>query len=205
MSMNTNSALIVPAQSPAATNAAPLVFHDAIKPLITIPNVWLWVFWIAGDSGCCAAAWLVLALLGAKSRRLTARAAGSAACARAPRCWKRRWPSSASPSRFPSRCPARFAFIWRNALTSTRPDRTTEEFLYELQGTNLLTAGTKAEPRRFPGQLRPDQVRQIRTDGNRVARLARRRAAPGQRNRAAAGRRPNPRLPRPPRRSPPPQ
>ena len=66
MSMNTNSALIVPAQSPAATNAAPPAFRDAIKPLIAIPNGWLWFFWIAGILALAAAGWSrrVLALGG---------------------------------------------------------------------------------------------------------------------------------------------
>src|ERR1700735_652564 len=43
--MNTNSALIVPAQPAGAGNAPQIQFHEALKPLIAIPNVWLWVIW----------------------------------------------------------------------------------------------------------------------------------------------------------------
>src|SRR5580700_11427849 len=57
--MNTNSALIVPAPSPAATNAAPLTFHEGLKPLIAIPNGWLWFIWITAILALCAVAWLV--------------------------------------------------------------------------------------------------------------------------------------------------
>ena len=53
------------------------------------------------------------------------------------------------------------------------PERTTEEFLHELQRTDLLTPRPEGQPRRFPPKLRPGEVRQIRTGRTGVARAAR--------------------------------
>ena len=93
--------------------------------------------------------------------------------------------SSASQNPFPSRFQGPFAFIWRSVFEFHAPDRTTEEFLYELQESQLLTPEQKQSLAGLPGQLRPDQVRQIRADGDGTSRLARFRPAPGQRDRAA--------------------
>ena len=49
-------------------------------------------------------------------------------------------PAAASSA---SSFPTPSAGIWRSGSISTRPERTTEEFLYELQGTNLLTPDQK--------------------------------------------------------------
>ncbi|HUD46318.1 MAG TPA: hypothetical protein VMR33_05790 [Candidatus Baltobacteraceae bacterium] len=140
--MNTNSALIIPAQSPAASNAAPLVFHDTVKPLIQIANVWAWVFWIVGVLVVLGACWLWW------------------------RHWKRTQAVIAAPPPVPPHVHARRMLEAALSLISEpkpfsiavsgairvyleqrfdfhAPDRTTEEFLYELQGTDLLTAEQK--------------------------------------------------------------
>jgi hypothetical protein len=140
--MNTNSALIVPAQSPAATNAAPLTFHEALKPLIAIPNGWLWFIWITSILALCAVAWLVW------------------------RFWRKKAAAIATPPPVPPHVRARRALEAALALLSDpkafsiavsgalrsyleerfnfhAPDRTTEEFLLELQNTNLLTSEQK--------------------------------------------------------------
>jgi hypothetical protein len=141
--MNTNSALIVPAQSQAAgANAAPLAFKDTLKPMIDIPNIWLWVIWIA-----------VILLLGALAWW-------------AGRYWRKKAATIAAVPPIPPHVRARRALEAALALISdpkafsvavsdaTRsyleerfnfraPERTTEEFLFELKGTNLLTTDQK--------------------------------------------------------------
>ncbi|HTA29287.1 MAG TPA: hypothetical protein VK731_02315 [Candidatus Cybelea sp.] len=140
--MNTNSALIVPAPSAADSNAAPLSFHDALKPLIEIPNFWLWIIWSAVILALCAAGWLAW------------------------QHWRKKAAAVLAPPPVPPHVRARHALESALALLSDpkafsiavsgvirgyleerfdfhAPDRTTEEFLYELQGTNLLTTEQK--------------------------------------------------------------
>lgn len=138
----TNAALIVPAQQPPPTNAAPPAFHDALKPIIAIPNVWLWI--ITG------AAILAVAIAGYFLWRW----------------WKKRAAIIKLPPPVPPHVRARRALDQALALISDpktfsiavsgtirtyleerfdfhAPDRTTEEFLYELQGSKLLTGEQK--------------------------------------------------------------
>jgi hypothetical protein len=140
--MNTNSALIVPAPSPAATNAAALTFHPGLKPLIAIPNGWLWFIWIASILALCVVAWLLW------------------------RYWRKKAAAVLAPPPIPPHVRARHALEAALSLLSDpkafsiavsgavrdyleerfdfhAPERTTEEFLYELQGTNLLTTEQK--------------------------------------------------------------
>jgi hypothetical protein len=140
--MNTNSALIVPAPSPAGTNAAQLTFHPGLKPLIAIPNGWLWFIWIASILALCVVAWLLW------------------------RYWRKKAATVLAPPPIPPHVRARHALEAALGLLSDpkafsiavsgavrdyleerfdfhAPERTTEEFLYELQGTNLLTTEQK--------------------------------------------------------------
>jgi hypothetical protein len=140
--MNTNSALIVPAQTPAATNAAPLTFHEALKPLIAIPNVWLWVIWIASILALCGLAWLAW-------RYWRKKAAAIAAVPPVPAHVRARHALEAALALLSD--PKAFSIAVSGALRGYleerfnfhAPDRTTEEFLHELQGTNLLTTEQK--------------------------------------------------------------
>jgi hypothetical protein len=140
--MNTNSALVIPAQSPAATNAAPLAFHDTVKPLIQIANVWLWVFWIAAVLVLLLAGWLLW-------RRWKRKKAEVAAVPPVPPHVRARRMLEAAlllisePKPFTIAVSGAIRVYLEERFDFDAPDRTTEEFLYELQGTNLLTVEQK--------------------------------------------------------------
>jgi hypothetical protein len=139
--MNTNSALIVPPPSSAA-KAAPLTFHEAIKPLIDIPNGWLWVIWIAAILALCAGAWLAW-------RHWRGKAASVPPAPPIPPHVKARRALEAAlgllsdPKAFSIAVSGAIRGYLEERFDFHAPDRTTEEFLYELQGTNLLTTGQK--------------------------------------------------------------
>jgi len=140
--MNTNSALIVPPRPLAATNAASLTFHETLKPLIAIPNFWLWVIWIACILALCALAWLAW-------RYWRKKAAAVLAVPPVPPHVRARRALEAALAFLGD--PKAFSIAVSDALRSYleerfdfhAPDRTTEEFLLELRGTNLLTTEQK--------------------------------------------------------------
>ncbi len=140
--MNTNSALIVPAQPPAAANAAPLTFNEALKPLIEISNGWLWVVWIAAILALCAAAWWAW-------RRWRKKAAAVPAIppvpphARARRALEAALALLSDPKAFSIAVSGAIRGYLEERFDFHAPDRTTEEFLIELRETNLLTTGQK--------------------------------------------------------------
>lgn len=140
--MNTNSALIIPAQSPAATNAAPPAFHDALKPLIAIPNGWLWFFWIAGILALAVAAWLLWRYWRKKSATLKMPPPVP------PHVHARRMLDHAlslisQPKPFSIAVSGAIRVYLEQRFDFHAPDRTTEEFLYELQASKLLTQEQK--------------------------------------------------------------
>jgi len=141
--MNTNSALIVPAHPPAPTNAAQLVFHDVLKPLIAIPNGWLWFIWIVSILVLCAAAWLAW-----RYWRKKAAAAPPAPPVpphvRARRALEAALALISEPKPFSIAVSGAIRGYLEERFDFHAPDRTTEEFLYELQGSNLLTAEQKS-------------------------------------------------------------
>jgi hypothetical protein len=139
--MNTNSALIIPAQSPAASNAAPLLFNDTVKPLIKIANVWLWVSWIVAILLLMVAGWLVW-------RHWKRKKAAVATPPLPPHVRARRMLEAAlslisEPKPFSIAVSGVIRVYLEERFDFHAPDRTTEEFLYELQGTNLLTTEQK--------------------------------------------------------------
>jgi hypothetical protein len=139
--MNTNSALIVPATSPAATNAAPLTFHE-IKPPIEIPNIWLWIIWITVILALGVGAWLVW-----RHWRKKARAAAVAPPpphVRARRALEAALALLGDPKAFSIAVSGAIRGYLEARFDFHAPDRTTEEFLHELQGTNLLTTEQKS-------------------------------------------------------------
>ncbi len=138
--MNTNSALVIPAP-PSTTNLAELTLHD-IKAPVDIPNPWLWVWWTLG-----------VLLAGALAFFLW-------------RLWKKKQAEAKIIPVIPPHVRARHRLQEALALISDpvpftvvvadtirvyleerfsfhAPDRTTEEFLHELQGTELLTQDQK--------------------------------------------------------------
>jgi hypothetical protein len=140
--MNTNSALIIPAQSSAATNAAPPVFRDAIKPLISIPNAWLWFFCIAGILALAAAGWLIWRYWRKKAATIRMQPPVP------PHVHARRMLEYAlslisEPKPFSTAVSGAIRVYLEQRFDFHAPDRTTEEFLYELQESHLLTPEQK--------------------------------------------------------------
>jgi hypothetical protein len=140
--MNTNSALIVPAQSPAASNAAPLTFHEALKPLIAIPNFWLWAIWIASILALCAVAWLAWRYWRKKAAAILA-VPPVPPHVRARRALEAALALLSDPKAFSIAVSGASRGYLEERFNFHAPDRTTEEFLHELQGTNLLTTEQK--------------------------------------------------------------
>jgi hypothetical protein len=140
--MNTNSALIVPAPSPAATNAAPLTFHEALKPLIQIPNFWLWIIWGAAILALCAGAWLAWRYWRKKAAAVPA-APPVPPHVRARRALEAALALLSEPKAFSIAVSGAIRGYLEERFDFHAPDRTTEEFLHELQGTSLLTTEQK--------------------------------------------------------------
>ena len=140
--MNTNSALIVPAQTPAATNGAQLTFHEGLKPLIAIPNVLLWIIWITAILVLGLVAWWLW-------RHWRKKAAAIAAVPPIPAHVRARHALEAAlallgdPKAFSIAVSGAAREYLEERFDFHAPERTTEEFLHELQGTNLLTAEQK--------------------------------------------------------------
>jgi hypothetical protein len=140
--MNTNSALIVPAQPAAPTNAAALDFHAGLKPLIEIPNAWLWVIWIGSILALVVIGWLVW-------RYWRKKAAEIAAVPPVPPHVRARQALEAAlallsdPKAFSIAVSGTIRAYLEERFDFHAPERTTEEFLIELQGTNLLTTDQK--------------------------------------------------------------
>jgi hypothetical protein len=140
--MNTNSALVIPAQSPPAANAAPLTFNDTVKPLIEIANPWLWVYSIAAILLLAVLGWLLWRHW--KSRK----AALSAIPPVPPHVHARRMLEAAlallsEPKPFSIAVSGAIRIYLEQRFDFHAPERTTEEFLYELQSTELLTVEQK--------------------------------------------------------------
>jgi hypothetical protein len=139
----TNTALIVPAQTPASTNLASApAFHDAPKPLIYIPNGWAWFIGIL----------LALALLAAlfflwrwwhKRRAILAVPAPIPPHVRARRKLEQALAMISEPKPFSTLVSHAIREYLEARFDFRAPERTTEEFLYELQGTALLTPAQK--------------------------------------------------------------
>ncbi len=140
--MTNTSALVIPAQSPAATNAAPLVFHDTVKPLIEIANVWLWVFWIAAILVCGTIAWLLWRRWKTK-KALVPPIPPVPAHVRARRMLEEALALISEPKPFSIAVSGAIRCYLEERFNFHAPDRTTEEFLYELQGTDLLLTEQK--------------------------------------------------------------
>jgi hypothetical protein len=140
--MNTNSALIVPAQPAAATNAAPLTFHEALKPLIAIPNGWLWFIWIASILVVCTVAWLLWRYWRKKAAAIAA-VPPVPAHVRARRALEAALGLLGDPKAFSIAVSGAIREYLEERFDFHAPERTTEEFLLELQGTNLLTTEQK--------------------------------------------------------------
>lgn len=140
--MTNTSALVIPAQSPAAANAAPLVFHDTVKPLIEIANVWLLVFWAVAIPAVAAIAWFLWRRWKAKKDAVPT-APPVPAHVRARRMLDEALALISEPKPFSIAVSGAIRGYLEERFNFHAPDRTTEEFLHELQGTDLLLAEQK--------------------------------------------------------------
>jgi len=140
--MNSNSALIIPAQTPATTNAAPPVFHEAIKPLIAIPNGWLWFFWIAGILILATAGWLLWRYWRRKAATILL-APPVPPHVHARRMLEHALSLISEPKPFSTAVSGAIRIYLEQRFEFHAPDRTTEEFLHELQASQLLTVEQK--------------------------------------------------------------
>jgi hypothetical protein len=140
--MNSNSALIIPAQTPATTNAAPPVFHEAIKPLIAIPNGWLWFFWIAGILVLATAGWLLWRYWQKKAATILL-APPVPPHVHARRMLEHALSLISEPKPFSTAVSGAIRIYLEQRFEFHAPDRTTEEFLHELQASQLLTVEQK--------------------------------------------------------------
>ncbi len=136
----TNSALIVPAQQ-TATNTAELAFREAPKPPLTIANPWFW-FWVV-------IILLVLATAFFLWRRWRKKNAVKPPIpvipphVRARRQLEDALAFISEPKLFSIRVSDALRQYLEERFDFRAPERTTEEFLYELQNTNLLAPDQK--------------------------------------------------------------
>jgi hypothetical protein len=148
--MNTNAALVVPPQS-ANTNAAQLMYHDSAKPLIAISDVWFWV-------------WLAVAVVGAfviafilwkywrKKAAMPAFVPIVPPHVRARRALEKALLLISEPKPFTTSVSDTLRTYLEERFNFHAPERTTEEFLYELQSTNILTLDQKSSLADFLSQ-----------------------------------------------------
>jgi len=137
--MNTNLALVIPAPSPA-TNAADLALHD-IKAPIDIPNPWLWLWWAIGILLVCAAVYFGRRWLNRKLQPAPARVVPPHERARKKLEQALRMISEPVP--FTVIVSDTIRLYLEERFNFHAPERTTEEFLYELQNTERLTPDQK--------------------------------------------------------------
>lgn len=140
--MTNNSALIVPAQAPAATNAAPPAFRDVVKPLINIPNIWLWIGTIAGVLILGVAGWLLWRYW-RKKAAIIKLAPPVPPHVQARRMLEHALSLISEPKPFSIAVSGAIRVYLEQRFDFHAPDRTTEEFLHELKATDLLTVEQK--------------------------------------------------------------
>jgi hypothetical protein len=142
MLVTNSSALIVPAPSPITNGAvvAP-VFQEAPKPLIYIPNPWAWVIFAA----------VVLALLAALyfgwrwwRKKPVLVTPPVPAHVRARRKLEQALAMISEPKPFSILVSGAIREYLEERFNFRAPERTTDEFLYELQSSFLLTREQKS-------------------------------------------------------------
>jgi hypothetical protein len=147
MTMTNTSALIVPPPPPAVTNsaAAPL-FQDAPKPLIYIPDGWKWFFWGLVILALVTAAWLIWRWW---NKKKDIPPAPIPSHVRARRRLEEALALLSEPKPFSTAVSGAIREYLEERFNFHAPDRTSEEFLYELQGTDLLTLDQKKSLEEF--------------------------------------------------------
>jgi hypothetical protein len=140
MLVTNSSALIVPAQPPATNAAATPIFNEAPKPLIYIPNGWAWVVWTALILALLAAAYFVWRWWRKKPAVVTPPVP---AHVRARRRLEQALAQIGEPRLFSILVSGAIRDYLEERFDFHAPDRTTEEFLIELQASLLLTRAQK--------------------------------------------------------------
>jgi hypothetical protein len=148
MTMTNTSALIVPPPPLPATNtaAAAAPFQDAPKPLIYIPNGWLWVFWTVVILALATIAWFIWRWW---TKKKEIPPAPIPAHVRARRRLEQALTLLSEPKPFSTAVSGAIREYLEERFNFHAPDRTTEEFLYELQSTDLLTLDQKRSLEEF--------------------------------------------------------
>jgi len=131
-----------------ATNSVPAVAGSVtnqlrdIKPPVHIPSGWAWLWWVIGTLVCLAIAYAIWDYW--KERRLAKPAEPSvAAHILARRRLEEALALISQPKEFCTAVSDTVRWYLEERFDFRAPDRTTEEFLYELQNTNLLGASQK--------------------------------------------------------------
>jgi hypothetical protein len=149
--MNTNAALVVPPQSASTNAAAQLVFHDTAKPLIDISNPWFWVWVALGVIALVVIGYFVWKYYRAKAA-MPAFVPVIPPHVRARRALEKALSLISEPKPFTTTVSDTLRTYLEERFSFRAPERTTEEFLYELQTTSLLTSDQKASLSEFLSQ-----------------------------------------------------
>lgn len=149
--MNTNAALVVPPQATNTNAAAQLIYHDNAKPLIAISNVWFWV-WLAVAIVGLLVIGFILWKYWRKKAAMPALVPIVPPHVRAHRALEKALSLISDPKPFTTVVSDTLRTYLEERFTFRAPERTTEEFLYELQSTNLLTSEQKASLADFLSQ-----------------------------------------------------
>ena len=141
MAMTNFSHSFVPANTSAPANAATNALRD-IKPPVEIPSAWIWVWWTLG--GLVALTLLALAWLWWQKRRGEVPMVPIVpAHMRAKQKLQEALALISQPKPFCILVSDTSRFYLEERFDFRAPERTTEEFLYELSNTELLTRDQK--------------------------------------------------------------
>jgi len=137
----TNNALIVPAPSPTATNAAENIFHETPAPPLVISDPWFW-FWLIVILAAVATA-LFLWLRRRRKDIVLQAPPPIPPHVRARRALEDALVLISEAKAFSIRVSDILRLYLEERFEFRAPERTTEEFLLDLQNTNLLTQEQK--------------------------------------------------------------
>lgn len=149
--MTNNAALIVPPPSATSNAAAQLTFHDSAKPLIEISNPWFWAWLALGIIAVVAVAYFIWNY-NRKKAAMPPIVPIIPPHVRARRALEKALGLISEPKPFTTAVSDTLRTYLEERFTFRAPERTTEEFLYELQSTNLLTTDQKASLAEFLSQ-----------------------------------------------------
>jgi hypothetical protein len=126
----------------ALSNAATNTLRD-IRPPVEIPNPWLWVIWILAALLVAGLIALCVFLLKRRQSREAVSVPAVPPHVRARQRLEDALALLAQPKPFCTEVSDTIRFYLEELFDFHAPERTTEEFLHELQGTNLLLPAQK--------------------------------------------------------------